>query len=264
MYYEKFVASLKKDGKVLRDNHGLIKIPFDTEYSLYLKNLESRNAVVGITIDGKDVLDGHKLVVPSNESMDLLGFMNGNQVKNKFRFIELTKQLEDRIGYSPEDSLIRIEVWFQKMKPITQEVITTYTNTYPYHWYGEPYRYVVSPYICNGGGRGSSCGTFSLDSFSADMPVAMASCNYSSPEPANDVGITVKGNNCQQDFGSTYVSDLEEQSHVLVLKLSGYQDKQKVHTVVTTKDKIYCPKCGKSNHFGNKFCTDCGKLIAGL
>jgi len=261
MYYEKFVASLKQDGKVLRDNHGLIKVPFDTEYSLHLKNLESRDAVVGITIDGKDVLDGHRLVVPSNESMDLLGFMEGNQVKNKFRFIELTKKLEDRIGYSPEDSLIRIEVWFRKMKPIVQEVITTYTNAYPpYRWYGEPYIW-NGTYLSSNSGRGSSCGAVTLDSVEN---FAATCCNYSNSEPSNDVGITVKGNNCQQDFGSTYISGLEEQSHVLVLKLSGYQDNKKVESITTTRDKIYCPKCGKPNSFGNQFCTNCGKLIAGL
>lgn len=249
MYFEKFVASLKVDGRFLRDESGVVKVPFGTEYELYLKNLESRTAVVAVSIDGKDVLDGNKLVVESNSSMDLLGFMEGQRVRNKFKFIELTKEVEEDLGYSPEDSLIRIEVWYKKIQP-AHTIVYTYTyNPYPFPYHWNTY---------NTGGRGSSSGAIS----SSNTCVADDSninCCYTS-----DLGVTVKGNECRQNFGSTYVGELENESHVFVLRLSGYKEDKKVSVVTKTKDKIHCPDCGKANRYSYKFCTNCGKLIAGI
>ena len=260
MYVEKFVASLKVNGKFLRDEDGAIKIPFGTEYDLYLKNIESRDAVVSVSIDGKDVLDGNKLVVRGNSSLDLLGFMDGQQVKNKFKFIELTKEIEKHLGYSPEDSIIRIEFWFKKMKPIVQEINTIYKPhwEYPYYPY-MPYAYwYYNDY--NGNiytrGRGSSCGTSVYNDSSCTYSTDAVNCSFTS-----DIGITVKGNECGQDFSSTYVGDLEEQSHVIILRLSGYKDDKKVETVFTTKDKIECPTCGKKNEYNDRFCSDCGTFL---
>lgn len=253
MYFEKFVASLKVGGRFLRDEYGVVKVPFDTEYELYLKNLESRTAVVAVSIDGKDVLDGNKLVVESNSSMDLLGFMEGQRVRNKFKFIELTKEVQEDLGYSPEDSLIRIEVWYKKIQP-------QFVNTYVYTYYNPiPYRYDGINYanLTSSGDYKIKDATFT--DCSNTKYVSSINCSN-----INNVGITVKGNDCRQNFGSTYVGELENESHVFVLRLSGYKEYKKVSVVTTTKDKKYCPNCGKANYYGNKFCINCGELIAGI
>jgi len=257
MYQEKFVCSLKVDGRFLRDEKGEIKIPFGTDYSLYLKNVDSRDAIVKVSIDGEDVLDGNRLVVRGNSSMDLMGFMNGNQVRKAFRFIELTKDIEDHIGYNPEDSLIRIEVWYEKMKPVTQDVYTVYHN---YPWNPYPHIYWTDITYNNANNyatrRGSGTST-SLTTNFEDALMSFNCANYTS-----DVGITVKGEDCHQDFGSAYVSDLESQSHVMVLRLSGYKDaNKKVEMILTTKDKVECPTCGKKNEYNNRFCSSCGTAL---
>jgi hypothetical protein len=262
MYFEKFVVSLKSEGKFLRDENGVVKLPFGSEFSLYLKNLESRDAVVRISIDGKDVLDENRLMVCANSNLDLLGFMKNNKVKNNFKFIELTKDIEKHLGYTPEDSLIRIEVWFRKPKPIVQEVTVTYPRwgdywVYPYYPF-EPYKIVYTGNYTYSSNNPSPKGTtFSAQSCSNNISM---DCLRSS---TNDVGITVKGNECNQDFNSIYIDDLEEQSHIYILKLSGYQDNnKKVENIVATRDKIECETCGKENKYSNKFCSNCGTFLS--
>jgi hypothetical protein len=266
MYFEKFVASLKIGEKFLRDSNGEIKIPFGSEYSLYLKNVNSLDAVVKITVDGQDVLDNQRLIVRANSFVELEGFMKDNVAKNKFKFIQMTKEIEEHRGITPEDSLIRIEVWFQKPKPIRQEVVTTYVykNRYDWEWY-HPYwigetRTVNTlniPQSRGGGGRTSSCYTASMGSTNDNSVFTSMSLGDNSDE-----GITVKGSEVNQHFNYGSIGELEEQSHVLILKLSGYKvDNSKVETVVTVKDKIECKTCGLKNSSENRFCGRCGTYL---
>ncbi|MEK0340335.1 MAG: hypothetical protein QQN46_08995, partial [Nitrosopumilus sp.] len=101
MYSNKFVACIMVDDEVVReirkDNSDLIYLPFGTDYQIRLKNLDHRRAVVSISIDGDDVLDGSRLVVESNSTTDLKGFLDckTNKARNAFRFIEKTERVSD-------------------------------------------------------------------------------------------------------------------------------------------------------------------------
>jgi len=251
VYYENFVVSLKVGDRFLREENDVVKIPFGTEYSLYLKNLESRNAVVSVSIDGKDALGGNQLIVRGNSSVNLLGFLKNNVVKNKFRFIELTKELENLIGYDPEDSIIRVEFTYEKKKQNNYIINTIYNSEPAIYYKGWNYTYCdYNTYNVNttSTGGNSSC------------------CNYSNiseslPRSFNDIGITVCGGDCRQGFYTSHVGDLENVSHTIVLRLSGYKDNKMVSTFITTKEKIYCPSCGKPNRSSNKFCTNCGEAL---
>jgi hypothetical protein len=267
MYVKNFVVSIKCGDKFLRDNGGDVELPFNSEYSLFLKNLDSRDSVVGIKIDGEDVLDDNRIVVRGNSSVELLGFMEGSKVKRKFKFIEYDNVLEKKIEYSPEFSLISVEVTYRKPKPTVQEHIVKYRydwETYPTPYYGIHPRYDHVEIYCGdriygdrmvwGGGTISSNGTCSKS-------LNIQTLNRSTLS-TNDVGITVKGDKCNQSFTSTYIDDLEDQSHVIILRLRGFHsDITKVVDVVTNKDKVYCSECGKSNSIKNKYCPDCGNLL---
>jgi len=74
MYNNKFVASIKCCGKILREDGETVYLPFGSEYSILLKNLETRTAAARIAIDGEDVLDEHMLLVPPYETVELEGF----------------------------------------------------------------------------------------------------------------------------------------------------------------------------------------------
>ena len=87
-YKNNFIAELKSNGQILRIRDGFVTLPFGSEYSLYLKNLDSRKASVTIQIDGEDVLDGNSLIIRPNEQTELEGFLRNAIAKNKFKFIK--------------------------------------------------------------------------------------------------------------------------------------------------------------------------------
>ena len=95
MYQEKVVGCLINNGKILREKEGIFLIPFGSEYSIYIKNLESRKAKVKISIDGVDVLNGQSLLINPNETTELEVFLNDCIAKNKFKFIPKTKEISE-------------------------------------------------------------------------------------------------------------------------------------------------------------------------
>jgi len=90
------------------------------------------------------------------------------------------------------------------------------------------------------------------------------SCFYSqsvSEQPLSD-GITVKGDEINQKFGYTNIGCLESEVNVIVLKLKGYNsENKKIKKLITTREKIVCKTCGKSNSPNHKFCSECGTFL---
>ena len=71
MYNNKFVACLKSNGRVLREQDGTVFLNFGSEYSIYLKNLNTVRAEVTISIDGQDIMDGNSLVLGAYQDVIL-------------------------------------------------------------------------------------------------------------------------------------------------------------------------------------------------
>jgi len=120
MYNQKLVASIKSKGKVLREFKDTVYIPFASEYSILLKNLNTTRAVVNVYIDGDNVVPGG-LVIDAGRTIDLERWIkNGNLSEgNKFKFIERTQAIEDGPrGIKMEDGLVRIEYQFEIPRPI--------------------------------------------------------------------------------------------------------------------------------------------------
>jgi hypothetical protein len=248
MYSNKFAVAVKIDDKVLREDDGKIIIPFGLEYTLMLRNLNSKKAVVKVSIDGQDVLDNKRLIVQPNDSLELKGFLKGHDATHNFKFIERTKEVEDYRGIEIEDGLIRVEYWFEK-----DVEYTTYTTPFVYRtiwwdsndWYShtDSFGALNTPDQRTFGGSGTSM-----------------SCNYSSLESSyniNDSGITVHGDDASQHFNSGYTNTLESLSSVIVLRLIGTKDNK----VITTREKIQCSSCGKMNKTYVKFCPNCGTRV---
>jgi hypothetical protein len=117
MFKEKFVVAVKHNGRVMREQGDTILIPFGSEYTLLLKNLNSVRALVRVEIDGQDATEGTSLIVPANGSIDLERFIKGGNFEqgNRFKFIERTKKIEDGPrGIQAEDGLIRVEFEFEQ------------------------------------------------------------------------------------------------------------------------------------------------------
>lgn len=157
VYSQKLVACIKVNGQILRESDSTVSIPFGSEYSVLLKNLNSKRVQVKVSVDGKDATEGTWLIIGPNQSIELERYItNGNlQSGNRFKFIPMTKQIEKHRGLKSEDGLVRVEFKTEKVTT-TQDVHITRTHHHDVHlydhWYGWPYywpSYPQRPYIFN-------------------------------------------------------------------------------------------------------------------
>lgn len=159
MHSNKLVTCIKVAGKVLRESGDKIFLPFGSEYSIFLKNLNSVRALVRVSLDGQSVTDGEDLVVYGNSQLNLERFLKKGNMEsgNRFKFIERSAKVEAHRGIEAEDGLLRVEFQFEKVtpKPTVVETIHKhyhdYYDKYHYPWYKPhgPYWYSTTTF---GGG----------------------------------------------------------------------------------------------------------------
>ncbi len=250
MYESKLAAAIKVNGKVLREFKDTVYIPFASEYSILLKNLNTTRAVVNVFIDGEDVVPGGLVVDPGRE-VDLERWVkNGNLSEgNRFKFIERTGAVEQHRGVKLEDGLVRIEFQFEKV--FKRQDGIQWTNT--------GYNNAIYPQGSILRGYGNSTGdVWPAGSVTCSTASYDATSVNSAHSLLNDVGITVPGSRSEQKFSTTYVGALESTKHSMVFKLLGGEA---VKQAVTVKHKPKCVTCGKQNKATAKFCTECGTAL---
>jgi len=247
MYNQKLVASIKSKGKVLREFKDTVYIPFASEYSILLKNLNTTRAVVNVFIDGENVVPGG-LVIDPGRTVDLERWIkNGNLSEgNKFKFIERTSAIEDGPrGIKLEDGLIRVEYQFEIPRPILN--IPTWSST------------TLTRGISGSTGDWASPmgATYSTNASLNSMNVTASAASFK-----NETGITVPGSKSTQSFQHVTVGALESTVHNIVLRLVGdLGDNKPVEKAVTVKAKPKCVTCGKQNKAHAKFCSECGTAL---
>jgi hypothetical protein len=270
---EQLVAVVKCNGKILREDNGVVSLPFGSEYSLLLKNLNSRRASLKISIDGQDVLDQSSLVIESNQETELQGFLTGMIAKNKFKFIQKTKEIQDHRGDKIDDGIIRIEFAFEKPPVIKREVIIEHHhhwNRWPYYpcygHYDYEYRPIRSFYNSNevigSTAEYTTKGSSSGQQVNENNDIQVYNCSLNNlSTPQQDEGITVKGNEIAQAFHSTFLGELEP-AEVITIRLKGYkQDGEPVKEAKTVKTKVTCPTCGRRCRSSMKYCSNCGTFL---
>lgn len=242
MYNQKLVASIKANGKILREFKDTVYIPFSSEYSILLKNLNTVRAVVNVYIDGENVVPGG-LVLNAGQEVDLeRSIKNGNLLEgNKFKFIERTGAVEKHRGIKLEDGLVRVEYQFERV----------YTSPLGGSW---------------GSGqsilRSVSKSTAEYSATSATVMTNNMTVASATSFAPNDVGITVPGSKSEQKFHTASWFPTEVEKHTIVLKLLGETaDNVPVVKPVTVKHKPKCVTCGKQNKATAKFCSECGTAL---
>lgn len=261
MYSNKMVCCLKANGKVLREFKDTVYVPFGTEYSILIKNLNSVRAAVNISVDGTDATENVSLIVDANREVELTRFIkNGNlNTGNRFKFIERTDSIEQFRGVGVEDGLIRIQFQFEQR--FSKQPIT------PISWCDqERGTFYSADVYMKGGIRGSTLSGIasgegvgkSLRSMSANTTTSQAA--YSSTV-VNDAGITVPGSVSNQQFSMTSGFVKDPEVHVMVLKLLGETPHGQVVEPVTVKTKTTCTTCGRVNKATSKFCSNCGTSL---
>lgn len=287
MYHNKFVVAVKVHGAVLREFNDQVYVPFGSEYSLLLKNLNSGRALVSISIDGVDIADGEKFVIHPDGSIDIERFVTNNHSGNRFKFIERTSQIEHHRGIGIEDGLIRVAFQFERKPQIQPLTIVDWDNRGPWRKYEkrtftQPYTYLSARGVQMDTGNNLMMGSASVTTCSVQSS-ATASVQ-------NDVGITVPGSISNQRFVNASSFDVYPEEHVIVLKMVGKtstmqkllpprqkpinlsRHNKRVHVEshittkfvdrpITVKSKQNCIICGNINKMTAKFCSQCGSSL---
>lgn len=259
MYSNKLVVCVKANGKVLKEAKDLVHLPFNSEFSVLVKNLNSRRAKFTLHIDGQDVLDGEHIIVNANDEVEMKRFIrNGNMNEgNAFKFIERTQKIEDGPrGIKVDDGVVRVEFWFEQEEPI----VTTTTHYHRDYWWDEYHypRYRRSfwsppfsgPYYGSVSGTAGDLSNVKLGSTSvksanirgAASDGAMAQAmNVSSTFSANAVsGSTAAYNSATMDSFSTEATFEGAEATVVNdagITVPGSKVEQKFHTVYGFKSE---------------------------
>jgi hypothetical protein len=240
VYTHGLAMAVKVDGKVLREVGGDVFLPFGSEYSVTLKNLSGRRAVVHVDIDGQRMTDGG-LVIDSGSSVDLERAIGGNLLEGRrFKFIEKAEEIEKHRGNRVDDGLVRVTYQFELPPP------TVIWTPYPY-----PYR--TWPYMGNTVIYTNSIGTPSSGAAYSSSSVNCASKNLD--------GITVEGSKSHQAFRGVTVGSLEPETHSIVVRLRGGVDGERLASAVTVKTKKTCSSCGRSWPYAQEYCGKDGTYL---
>jgi len=284
-YKRNFVVAVKVGGKILRESGDEVQLPFGSEYSVLLKNLNSVRAMAQISIDG--TLAGPWYVLGPNSSVEIERFNNSgnNERGNKFKFIERTQAVEEHRGIKIEDGLVRVE--FKKEK-VWEPPKTVEHHTYHHHEYHHipyyPWRYIPAPQwpinppltwgnssaqaqnLSHHSVKSTNVPTRSLGSVSGRASMSsnsgrLMAMNMMTTSLSNEAGITVPGSESSQAFTSVWGFDTESQTEVLTLKLIGQNGPVAVETPVTVDLRAQCQTCGKRAKGSAKFCSRCGTSL---
>ena len=248
---------------MLREFKDTVYIPFASEYSILLKNLNTTRAVVNVFVDGENVVPGG-LVIDPGRTVDLERWIkNGNLSEgNKFKFIERTSAIEDGPrGIKLEDGLIRVEYQFELPRPVIS-VTDTYWNNSNIYSKGLTRGFGSSNISGSTGDWASPMGATYSASGATLNSVSTNAFNVQASGFKNETGITVPGSKSTQSFQHVNVGALDPAVHNIVLKLVGdLGDNKPVEKAVTVKAKPKCTTCGKQNKAHAKFCSECGTAL---
>lgn len=272
VYRNHLVAAIKVDGKILRENSNAVLVPFGSEYSIFLKNLNSVRTQVKVSVDGQDATEGAWIVLAPSSSLDLERFIrNGNFERgNRFKFIERTASVENHRGIGAEDGLVRVEYKAERVA-IEQPVIRYYDYPVPrpctprHPIYPSHARGPLRPMASSAGTRRPMHPTIKSATPRMDSNIYNSSSSHisectASMDCAMD-GITVSGSESAQQFQMSPWFQTENHSEVIVLKLRGIAAGKAVAQAVTVDRKPKCETCGRTNKANSQFCSNCGTSL---
>jgi len=263
MYRDGFVLSILKDGRPLKEIDGIVRVPFDSEYKIRLRNKNWVNCKARVYIDGSPVSQLGDFVINSQGVIDLERFLDSSLDDGaRFKFVHKDHgEVSD--PDNDENGVIRVE--FYKAQQITYTITT---NNYPYAspWYtlnGDSYQWNYTSDDKTSDGNGtldhSGCGTRSM---SDGVKVQNCSAMYCSTPildsfGSGEEGATIGGSKSNQKFHT--VADFMTETFPTVLELKLLAPKDKQH--VAPKPRRFCSQCGNKVQQKDRFCSTCGTKL---
>ena len=298
MYRNGFVASLRVGEKSCEENDGKVRMPFGSEYLIFLKNKNDKDCVCDIYVDGKRI-GQHELIIRAHSDYLLERFIGESLTSGqRFKFVPLTgDEVSDK--KNPENGIIEARFyparsydWRTVRKPdplIIEKHIYHHEDHYyhPPYYYRPYYPYPIWYYVgdpnpnwngtivsSGGGGTTTNCtlGIADTTDNKCSMTFDSTSLNYASGMDSKGIveDAAAKLAVQQEEAGATVggsesrqvfgEADIDvDRSVVTVIKL-------KIVGYSAEEDieeqKGFCGKCGmKIPSEGDKFCRNCGEKI---
>ena len=259
VYADSCVLNVLVDGKIVKEENGVAKVPFNRDYQIRMRNKSNKRVCCDLYIDGELVNSTGQLVIWANDYIDLQGFIKKDSNNRTFRFVKLS---DGRVRQPNEEQngVIECKFYFEKEVPVTK-VIEEHVHHH-YHdydvWYNRPiWIYGSNPYPrpywgywnepTYGGGMSSSLDNKVDCKASVGSPMRSYNCSLEAPV-LGDAGATVEGQKHDQQFHSVPSFDLVSEAIVLKIKLAGYELADLVCGNCNSKiekEWKHCPQCGK-------------------
>jgi len=244
----KLVSAITVNSEILREEGEVVRLPFGTEYSIYLKNLNhNQRCVLNITIDGSPIT-GSGLVLDAGKSATLERPINDQR---RFKFIERTPGIENYRGVNPEDGLIVIKFQYEVQN------------------YNPPFIKYIDDYDILDNHKGISPRGFSSRSvtkgiFNQAYNTSVSSSVDYNISSQNQVGITGHGSVSNQVFSNTMVNTLETNVNTIVFRLQGYvyqKELKEIKKPINISTKKICSLCGRRFNSNVLYCPDDGNSL---
>lgn len=266
VYKNNFIVVIRHKGRIMREHGGVVRLPPGSEYSILLKNKDARTAVVRIAVDGEDVMDGHRYIVPGHTQRELKGFLKGLKATHKFRVIKKTKQISRYRGDRLDDGMVEVEFWYEQEHRVTPLVIYDDSPEKPCPT-PSPWYYTFGDSTAGFMGNQTTYTSANFHQVQSSSPRVKssitASCNV--PTPKRDEVITVKGSKANQNFQYGNVGTLESHSSTIIIRLKGTVKERggvrPVNKVIATRSRIQCTTCGRKWRSHLKFCGNCSTAL---
>lgn len=259
-----FVIAVLNNGKVLREVNGTVFLPFNSEYTIRVKNPTGYRVGVVIDVDGTEITNG-KVVIDPRDSIDLKRMLVNGDMYNgpALKFVPLSDgRVQDPT--SSENGVIKVRFY--------KEVSIPKNYTYGSDYYRVKFsdvdntvgtdpgflRNLGSSAVRNAQTKGivgqsifgSSAETLcsSHDSFSGNIE-RRVTCST-----AGQAGATVEGSNVSQQFKQVSMEFEPFACATLVLRMRGLEEP----VFSKSKEKLYCTNCGGKIKITDNFCGKCG------
>lgn len=256
MHNNNLVVAVKSDGSVLREHGSTVYLPFGSNYSLLIKNLDSESkASVNVEIDGEDALKGRSLIVNSDDSVELKRFINSSLDRgNRFKFIEATDEIRENRSDNSMNGIIKVTYQFEKKSDAInhiEELIEEGNDVdWEVPWYIQP---KIKDYTVD----------YNYSDYTETFQSAKSNTtNILRNQSFNYEGITAPGEVIDQGFKIGNIGKLEPTRYTITLQLKGKNtESEDIEEPLTTEDKIECSTCGRKYDSSYKYCPQCGTSL---
>lgn len=259
VYSNRFVVCVLINGiPQAESDEGIVRIPFNTAYSLRFRNKHNRRAVVKFTLDGEQAHAGNGYVIPANSYIDI---HRHAEVDKSFKFVstESADAIDQGKNHLADSQKGVIEAKFY----LEKEYKPTYINYHSYGYNKGEFRPTGPKVIYDNSVRGC-CATQqptmsnSCCEFDGGYDCERETLTSGGIKLPDDKGCTVEGHATGQSFTTTRL-EIEDTYTTVKLTLKGI-------TPVTTNDQFkwttqYCPSCGFKVKKTHKFCAQCGNYL---